>query len=271
MSNPEDESMPNKEISDTSIDLKKPETGEEGKEEPKLTYREKALKNGIKYTVTDVPPLPQAIMLGVQHYLTMLGATVLIPLILCPAMGASGSQTAEVISSIFFVSGIATLIQTSIGDRYVVFQIDTESCYNEYNEHSLTSQTCCSYFPLSVYTHTRAHGYSLPIVQGGSFSYLPATFGIIFNAELQAIEDPSERFERTMRTIQGAIIVSGIIQIFIGFSGMVPILLRYISPVTIAPVIAAIGLGLYGVGFSGVSACWSLGLTQLLTIVVFSQ
>ena len=48
------------------------------------------------------------------------GATVLIPLILCPAMGANGDQTAEVISSIFFVSGISTLVQTSIGDRYVV-------------------------------------------------------------------------------------------------------------------------------------------------------
>lgn len=112
---------------------------------------------------------------------------------------------------------------------------------------------------------------SLPIVQGGSFSYLPATFGIIFNAELQAIEDPSERFERTMRTIQGAIIICGIVQITIGYSGAVTVMLRYISPVTIAPVIAAIGLGLYGVGFTGVSACWSLGLIQLSTIVIFSQ
>lgn len=113
--------------------------------------------------------------------------------------------------------------------------------------------------------------YSLPIVQGGSFSYLPATFQIIFNAELQAIEDPSERFERTMRTIQGAVIISGICQIVIGYSGMITLFLRFISPVTIAPVIAAIGLGLYGVGFTGVSACWSLGLMQLGTIVVFSQ
>ena len=112
---------------------------------------------------------------------------------------------------------------------------------------------------------------SLPIVQGGSFSYLPATFGIIFNAELQAIEDPSERFEHTMRTIQGAIIICGIVQITIGYSGAVTVMLRYISPVTIAPVIAAIGLGLYGVGFTGVSACWSLGLIQLSTIVIFSQ
>lgn len=113
--------------------------------------------------------------------------------------------------------------------------------------------------------------FRLPIVQGGSFSYLPATFQIIANAELQAIEDDNERFHTTMRTIQGAIIISGLIQIVIGYSGIITIFLRYISPVTIAPVIASIGLGLYGVGFSGVAGCWTLGLMQVTTVVIFSQ
>ena len=78
-------------------------------EPTKLSYKEIAKKNGINYTVTEVPPLGTSMLLGLQHYLTMLGATVLIPLIVCPAMGANGVQTAEVISSIFFVSGINTV------------------------------------------------------------------------------------------------------------------------------------------------------------------
>ena len=45
------------------------------KEEP-MTYREKALAAGRNYTVSDLPPLGTAVLLGVQHYLTMLGATV---------------------------------------------------------------------------------------------------------------------------------------------------------------------------------------------------
>ena len=76
---------------------------------PAKTYKEKAKENGMNYTVTDVPPLGTSLLLGLQHYLTMLGATVLIPLIVCPAMGANGQQTAQVISSIFFVSGINTV------------------------------------------------------------------------------------------------------------------------------------------------------------------
>ena len=86
-------------------------------EAQKLSYKEIAKKNGINYTVTEVPPLATSLLLGMQHYLTMLGATVLIPLIVCPAMGANDLQTAEVISSIFFVSGINTLLQTTVGDR----------------------------------------------------------------------------------------------------------------------------------------------------------
>ena len=91
-------------------------------------------------------------MLGVQHYLTMLGATVLIPLILCPNMGANGSQTAEVISSIFFVSGINTLIQTSIGDRYVVVYMTYNVGYKgqtTLESHSLMFSLSVHPFPVS--------------------------------------------------------------------------------------------------------------------------
>jgi len=51
---------------------------------------------------------------------------------------------------------------------------------------------------------------------------------------------------------------------------VVPIL-RFISPVTIAPVIASIGLGLYNVGFSNVASCFSIGLIQICLTILFSQ
>lgn len=41
-----------------------------------LTYKQKAIAAGRNFTVTDVPPLGTSILLGFQHYLTMLGATV---------------------------------------------------------------------------------------------------------------------------------------------------------------------------------------------------
>jgi len=197
-------------------------------EASRKTYAEIAKENGMRYTVSDVPPLFLSIILGIQHYLTMLGATVLIPLLVTPAMGATPAQTAQVISTIFFCSGIATLIQTSIGDR-------------------------------------------LPIVQGGSFAYLSATFSIIFNENLQAITDSNERFETTMRTIQGAVIVAGLVQMFIGYTGLIVPILRFVSPVVVAPVVAAVGLGLYNVAWANIPSCYSMGLTQMAAITICSQ
>ena len=151
------------------------------------TYQDRAKRRGMRYTVTDMPPITLSLFLGVQHYLTMLGATVLVPLLVTPAMGANETQTAEVISTIFFVSGINTLVQTTIGDR-------------------------------------------LPIIQGGSFAYLPATFSIISNPSLQKIADDNERFLETMRVLQGALIIIGVIQMSLGYMAIVVPMLKYISP-----------------------------------------
>jgi nucleobase transporter 1/2 len=220
MSNEEDPSLPPVEepVSLEDNDVK----------EDTRTYAQKAKDIGMLYTVSDVPPLFLSIVLGIQHYLTMLGATVLIPLLITPAMGATIEQTAQVISTIFFVSGVNTLLQTTVGDR-------------------------------------------LPIVQGGSFSYLPATLSIIFNASLQAIEDDNDRFHETMRVLQGGIIIVGILQMAIGYSGAMVPMLRYIGPITIAPVVAAIGLSLYSAGFSNVATCFEVGLVQIAFTVLFSQ
>ena len=74
-----------------------------------ITYKQQAKDNSITYTVTKVLLQFTSLLLGLQQYLTILGVTVLIPLILTPEMGVNGLQTAEVISSIFFVSGINTV------------------------------------------------------------------------------------------------------------------------------------------------------------------
>lgn len=45
--------------------------------------------------------------------------------------------------------------------------------------------------------------------------------------------------------IQGAILVSSLLQIFLGFSGLVGFVLKYIGPLAIAPTINLIGLSLF--------------------------
>ncbi|KAI5073464.1 hypothetical protein GOP47_0011477 [Adiantum capillus-veneris] len=56
-------------------------------------------------------------MLGFQHYIVMLGTTVMIPSFLVPLMGGSDGDKARVIQSLLFVAGLNTYLQTLFGTR----------------------------------------------------------------------------------------------------------------------------------------------------------
>ncbi|KAF8039952.1 hypothetical protein BT93_B2233 [Corymbia citriodora subsp. variegata] len=71
----------------------------------------------ISYCITSPPPWPEAILLGFQHYLVMLGTTVLIPTSLVPQMGGGNEEKAKMIQTILFVAGLSTLLQTLFGTR----------------------------------------------------------------------------------------------------------------------------------------------------------
>ncbi len=44
-------------------------------------------KQDLIYGIDDIPPLGETIALGFQHYLTMFGSTVAIPLLIAPHLG----------------------------------------------------------------------------------------------------------------------------------------------------------------------------------------
>ncbi|KAE9613410.1 putative xanthine/uracil/vitamin C permease [Lupinus albus] len=71
----------------------------------------------VSYCITSPPPWPEAILLGFQHYLIMLGTTVLIPTYLVPHMGGGNEEKAKMIQTLLFVAGINTFFQTLFGTR----------------------------------------------------------------------------------------------------------------------------------------------------------
>ncbi|KAM3688485.1 hypothetical protein ACB098_10G156900 [Castanea mollissima] len=72
---------------------------------------------GIQYCINSPPPWPEAVVLGFQHYVLMLGITVLIPSIIVPQMGGNDAEKARVIQTLLFVSGLSTLLQSLFGTR----------------------------------------------------------------------------------------------------------------------------------------------------------
>jgi len=181
-------------------------------------------KTSLLYNIDDNPPVLETVILGLQHYLTMFGSTVAIPLILAPAFGIIDPvEKGWLIATMFFVSGITTLLQTAFGNR-------------------------------------------LPIVQGGTFSFLAPTFAICGMAALA-----NAGWEVRMQHVQGAIIAGSLVEISVGASGIIGRLLRFVGPITIAPTIALIGLALFKFGAPEAGRHWPIGGLTILLIIFFSQ
>lgn len=162
----------------------------------------------------------------------MIGGTISLPFILTPALCIEEDDPARsyIVSTIIFVSGIVTLLQCTVGVRYWYPFI-----------------LCC----ISLLTCFHSLEYRLPIVQGGTFSFLVPTFVILNLPQVSAVlplieifllpldfytqwqcpspevmanltyEDKTEVWQMRMREIQGAIIVSAVFQVLIGFLGCV--------------------------------------------------
>ncbi|GMH12032.1 hypothetical protein Nepgr_013873 [Nepenthes gracilis] len=114
-------------------------------------------------------------------------------------------------------------------------------------------------------------GTRLPAVVGGSFAYIIPIAYIIHDSSLQYIPDNHDRFIQTMRAIQGALIVASSIQIILGYSQVWGLFSRFFSPLSMAPVVGLIGLGLFHRGFPVLGNCVEIGIPMLLLVIGSSQ
>ncbi|XP_030222738.1 solute carrier family 23 member 1 isoform X1 [Gadus morhua] len=202
----------------------------------------------LVYSLNDRPPWYLCILLGFQHYILAFGGIIAVPLILAEPLCIGDNNTAksDLISTIFFVSGLCTLLQTSIGTR-------------------------------------------LPILQGGTFSLITPTLAILALPKWQcpvagtptmdlgntttplATEDPDQLWMTRLREIQGAILVSSLLQVVLGLTGLVGLVLRFIGPLAIAPTINLIGLSLFIEAGKKCGAHWGIAALTVGLIILFSQ
>ncbi len=80
------------------------------------------VRSNVIYGLDDRPPPGKAVILGLQHTLTMFGATVSVPLLLGPKMGMTPQQIGVLISSVMLCSGLATGLQVIFGSRLPIIQ-----------------------------------------------------------------------------------------------------------------------------------------------------
>ncbi|KAL6510998.1 Nucleobase-ascorbate transporter 12 [Orobanche gracilis] len=76
----------------------------------------------MKYELRDTPGLVPIGLYGFQHFISLLGSLILIPLVIVPAMGGTYEDTADVVSTVLFISGVTTLLHISFGSRLPLIQ-----------------------------------------------------------------------------------------------------------------------------------------------------
>ncbi|KAJ0061276.1 hypothetical protein NL108_014421, partial [Boleophthalmus pectinirostris] len=177
------------------------------------------------------------------HYLTAFGGIISIPLILSERLCLQNDSLTQglLINTIFFVSGLCTLLQVILGVR-------------------------------------------LPILQGGTFSLVTPAMALLSlpelecpawtqNASLVNTSSPVfiEVWQSRLRTLQGSIMVASVLQILVGFSGLIGFLMRFIGPLTIAPTVSLIGVSLYDSAGDRAGSHWGISALTTVLIIVFSQ
>uniref|UniRef100_A0A6N2LDK4 Nucleobase-ascorbate transporter 11 n=1 Tax=Salix viminalis TaxID=40686 RepID=A0A6N2LDK4_SALVM len=76
----------------------------------------------MRYGLRDNPGFALLMYYGLQHYLSLAGSLIFIPLIIVPAMGGTDRDTAEVISTMLLISGITTILHSYFGTRLPLVQ-----------------------------------------------------------------------------------------------------------------------------------------------------
>ncbi|KAG7224725.1 hypothetical protein INR49_004616 [Caranx melampygus] len=202
----------------------------------------KGAESDMIYTIEDVPPWYLCILLGLQHYLTCFSGTVAVPFLLAEAMcvGRDQNTISQLIGTIFTTVGVTTLIQTTVGVRLPLFQASAFAFL-------IPAQAILGLDRWKCPSEEEIYGnWSLPL-------------------------NTSHIWQPRIREIQGAIIMSSVVELMVGLCGLPGLLLEYIGPLTITPTVSLIGLSVFTTAGDRAGSHWGVSALCILLIVLFAQ
>ncbi|CAH1713111.1 solute carrier family 23 member 1-like isoform X3 [Aphis gossypii] len=196
--------------------------------------------NLAAYGINGNPPSYLTPLLAIQNVVTTLSCLIFLYNILAPKLCIlpEDPARANLLATAVMMAGISTLMQTFLGVR-------------------------------------------LPIVQSSGFVYLFCTLPILelpewkcsSNIDLFSMGPEARTLEWNLRVqnIQGAMIIIGVIQMFLGYSGFIGKSLKYITPLTVVPTMCLIGLSVIEKGVFLMSGNWTTAIITLCLLTLFSQ
>ncbi|XP_062907429.1 solute carrier family 23 member 3 [Mobula hypostoma] len=204
-----------------------------------------------RYPLHQQPPWILSALCAVQHLLTQAALLQIIHWLLIEALPANQRARQhgyQFMATSLFSSGICTLLQTTLGNR-------------------------------------------LPLVQAPSFEYLiPAVIlishpmeanvthyngtDLVFSCpgtQCPETELGLQTWRSALSEVRGAVLVSGIVQVLLGFSGVQGLFTQHCGPMVLAPMLSIIGLSCHKVAVLFSSTHWGVSALLVLLVVLLSQ
>ncbi|NWU91130.1 S23A1 protein, partial [Upupa epops] len=194
------------------------------------------------YKIEDVPPWYLCILLGFQHYLTCFSGTIAVPFLLAESLCVGKDQltVSYLIGTIFTCVGVTTLIQTTVGIRLPLFQASALAFL-------IPAKSILALEKWQCPPEEQIYGnWSLPL-------------------------NTSHIWQPRMREIQGAIVVSSLVEVMIGLLGLPGALLSYIGPLTVTPTVSLIGLSVFQAASERAGSHWGIAVLTIVLVILFAQ
>ncbi|XP_009273208.1 PREDICTED: solute carrier family 23 member 3 [Aptenodytes forsteri] len=185
--------------------------------------------------------------LALQHLVVQASLLCIFHLLLLPTLpeeSPHAQATSELLARSLFACGISTVLQTSLGSRLPLVQIPSF-------EYLVPAMVLSSH--LSLGASTDRNGTAMA-------STCPAPHCAVAGSRVALL-----------REVSGAVLVSGLVQLVLGVSGMCGWAAQHCGPMVLAPSLSIIGLSAYKEAAFFCSTNWGIALLLVLLAVTFSQ
>ncbi|XP_075009125.1 solute carrier family 23 member 3 isoform X1 [Calonectris borealis] len=185
--------------------------------------------------------------LALQHLAVQASLLCIFHLLLLPTLPEEpphAQATSELLARSLFACGISTVLQTTLGSRLPLVQIPSF-------EYLVPAMVLSSH--LSLGASTDRNGTAVA-------STCPAPHCAVAGS-----------WTASLREVSGAVLISGLVQLALGMSGMCGWAARHCGPMVLAPSLSIIGLSAYKEAAFFCSTNWGVALLLMLLAVTFSQ
>ncbi|XP_048251483.1 solute carrier family 23 member 2-like [Haliotis rufescens] len=175
----------------------------------------------------------------------------------------------QLFSTVIFTSGACTLLQTALGARLPMIQGPAASFLPALLAAQRSREWSCTDSSTdnnsTDYNSTYYNSTDYNITDDG-YNNTTSTLDTVPRADLPTCLSPEDK----LREISGSLMAASAVEILIGGTGLVGLLMKFVGPVTVAPTIALVGLSVYKVPIAYTRSSWELSLLGVVLVVLFA-